>query len=159
MQNGIDIQHALSLITFWHWWILALLLVILEALAPGVIFLWMGIAAGVNGLILLAFPDMAWQQQFFAFAGLSLASVFAGRMWLHRHPTQSDHPTLNRRGEQYVGRRFTLSEPIIDGFGKIRVDDSTWRVSGEDMPQGEHVVVLGIDGSTFRVEKADPTHK
>ncbi len=159
MQDGFNMQETLSLITFWHWWILALLLIILEALAPGVIFLWLGIAAGISGLILLILQDMTWQEQFFTFAGLSLASVFAGRLWLHRHPTTSDHPTLNRRGEQYIGRRFTLSEPIVDGFGKIRVDDSTWRVSGEDMPLGEHVIVLGIDGSTFSVEKAAPIEK
>jgi hypothetical protein len=39
---------------------------------------------------------------------------------------ESDQPKLNRRGEQYVGRTFTLEEPIVNGHGKIRVDDSTW---------------------------------
>ncbi|MCK4710234.1 MAG: NfeD family protein, partial [Gammaproteobacteria bacterium] len=64
----------------------------------------------------------------------------------------SDHPTLNRRGEQYVGRTFTLDEPIVNGMGKIRVDDSTWKISGNDCDSGSKVKVTGIEGTIFKVE-------
>ncbi len=30
---------------FWHWWIAAILFLVLETFAPGAIFLWMGVAA------------------------------------------------------------------------------------------------------------------
>lgn len=150
-------DDILSGITFWYWWIFAVLLVILETLAPGVIFLWLAISAAALGFTLLVVTDLAWQYQFLLFAVLSIVSVAGGRTWVKRHPTPSEHPTLNRRGEQYVGRRFTLSEPIVDGIGKITVDDSTWQVSGDDMPSGVHVIVTGIDGSIFRIEKTDPT--
>ncbi|MCG8379509.1 MAG: NfeD family protein, partial [Proteobacteria bacterium] len=58
----------------------------------------------------------------------------------------------NRRGEQYVGRIFTLEEPIVNGVGKVKVDDSTWKVMGVDMPAGTKVRVLSVDGTILNVE-------
>ena len=93
---------------YWLWWALGLALVIIEMAAPGVFFLWLGIAAGVVGFLVLAWPDLSWQTQVFAFAVLSIASVGAGRWLIKRYPIHTDEPRLNRRGEQYVGRVFTL---------------------------------------------------
>jgi membrane protein implicated in regulation of membrane protease activity len=59
---------------------------------------------------------------------------------------------LNRRAEQYVGRVFTLSEPIVNGTGKIRVDDSSWKVSGADCDANTKVKVISVDGTVLKVE-------
>ncbi|TIU25428.1 MAG: NfeD family protein, partial [Mesorhizobium sp.] len=48
---------------------------------------------------------------------------------------------LNRRGAQMVGRTATLSEPIQNGRGRIRLGDTLWRVSGPDLPAGTQVRV------------------
>ncbi len=149
---------AFEQLTHWHWFIGAAVLVILEMAAPGVVFLWLGLAAGATGLGLLIWPDMAWETQFFVFALLSLVSVAGGRMWLRARPVPTDQPVLNRRGEQYVGRRFTLAEPIVNGVGKIRVDDTTWKVAGPDMEAGSPVEVTGVDGvilTVASIEKAE----
>lgn len=139
-------------LTFWHWLILGVLLVILETLAPGVVFLWMGLAALATGLIVLAIDTLSWQFQVLIFAGLSVVSVTGGRLWLRRHPTVTDHPTLNRRGEQHVGRVFTLETPIVNGVGKMRVNDSTWKIVGADLPAGTQIKVVGTEGAVLRVE-------
>ncbi|MFT5397200.1 MAG: hypothetical protein ACI85N_002418, partial [Gammaproteobacteria bacterium] len=68
------------------------------------------------------------------------------------NPNVNDQPNLNRRGEQYVGRSFTLEEAIVNGVGKIKVDDSTWKVKGSDMPVGMKVRVMSVDGTVFNVE-------
>jgi membrane protein implicated in regulation of membrane protease activity len=62
---------------------------------------------------------------------------------------------LNRRGQQYTGRIFTLDHPIVNGVGKIDVDDSTWRVKGPDLEAGTRVRVVGVDGVVFVVESAE----
>jgi len=142
----------LSTLVYWHWWILAIGLIILEALAPGVIFLWVGIGAGLTGLILVALPDLGWEVQLILFGVLSVVSGIGGRIWISRHPTESDQPLLNQRGAQYVGRVFTLDEPIVDGTGKVKVDDSTWRIIGEDAPTGTKVKVVGTEGASLIVE-------
>jgi inner membrane protein len=141
-------------IAFWHWWVAGVVLLILETLAPGFFFLWMGIAAGATGVLVLAAPSLAWEYQGLFFAVLSVVSIAAWRSYQRRHPPISDQPALNRRAEQYVGRSLTLAEPIVGRRGKVRIDDTTWRVEGEDLPAGALVKVVAADGVVLKVERA-----
>ncbi|MDF1530326.1 MAG: NfeD family protein, partial [Sedimenticola sp.] len=75
--------------------------------------------------------------------------------YLVKNPTKSDQPRLNRRGEQYIGRIFTLSEPMVNGQGKIKVDDSIWKISGADCPAGARVKVVDVDGVVLKVALID----
>ncbi|MCP4329938.1 MAG: NfeD family protein [Alphaproteobacteria bacterium] len=137
---------------FWHWFILAFLLVGFEMLVPGTYLLWLGISAGVVGVVVLVLPDLAWQVQLALFAIVSVAAVVASRIWIRRHPIETEQPALNRRGEQYVGRTFTLTEPVSNGEGRLRVDDTTWKVRGEDVEAGARVRVTGADGTVLKIE-------
>lgn len=138
---------------FWHWLTFAVVLIILEMLSPGAFFLWLGIAAGCVGIVLYVRPELSWQLQLIVFAVLSVASIATWRLTRAFFPPQeAEVPNLNQRANQYIGRTFTLIEPIVNGVGKIRVDDSTWRVRGEDMPVDSQVIVTGVDGIVFDVE-------
>ena len=137
---------------FWHWFIFAVGLLILEVFAPGAFFLWMGIAAAIVGALLWLIPGLSWEMQIIIFAVLSVATIVWWRKRMTDNPTVSDQPNLNRRGQQYVGRTFTLEEPIVNGNGKIHVDDSTWKVEGSDCPEGTQVTVTGVDGVILKVE-------
>ena len=137
---------------YWHWWILALALTIAEALLPGAFLLWMGIAALLVGLLLWLLPALALEAQLTLFAVLSLVSIAGWRLWQRSHPEASDQPALNRRAEQYAGRVLVLAEPIENGFGKVRVGDSLWRVKGGDAAAGTRVWVTGADGIVLVVE-------
>jgi len=101
---------------------------------------------------MLIMPGMGWEWQILAFAVLSVASIVVGRMYLKRNPIKTDQPMLNRRGEQYVGRTFTLDENIVNGVGKIRVDDTIWKVNGPDCEAGANVKVTGVNGMVLLVE-------
>ena len=136
---------------FWHWWVLAVILLALEVAAPGTFFLWLAMAAGVVGLVALVLPDLYWQIQVLLFAVAGIAAVAAWRLYARRLPQTSDDPTLNRRGEQYVGQVFHLTEPITDGRGRMKVADTVWRVAGPDLPAGTKVRVVGVDGTVLRV--------
>jgi membrane protein implicated in regulation of membrane protease activity len=142
------LQH----LTYWHWFILAAILIILEVFAPGAFMLWIGIAAGVVGAVIYFVPSLTWEYQFILFSIASVGSVVAWRGWRQSHPVTSDEPTLNRRGAQYIGRVFTLDAPIINGIGKIRVDDSTWKIEGADCPAGTKIRVAGIENTVLKVE-------
>jgi len=142
-------------IDFWHWLTLGVLLIILEVFAPGAFFLWLGVSAGVVGVILWALPDMSWESQLLIFSIISVVSIALWRIRLRKHPTESEDDTLNVRTNQYIGRVFTLVEPIIDGYGKIHVDDSYWQVSGTDQEKNKKVKVISTDGMTLKVEPAD----
>ena len=142
-------------IVFWHWWILAGLLLIIELTAPAFFFLWLGIAAAAVGLILLVFPSIPIETQLVLFGIASIVAILAWRKYRESRPLKTDQPNLNRRGQQYVGRVFSLTEPITNGVGKVTVDDSTWKVKGPDLPVGTHIKVTGVDGVVFRVESAE----
>ena len=137
---------------FWHWWIIGAGLLILEVFAPGAFFLWLAVAAGITGLAAWLVPSLGWEYQLLMFSLLSVVSVVVWRNYLRKHPTETDQPTLNRRGEQYVGRVFTLDEPIVNGVGKIRVDDTTWKIRGEDVEAGTRITVTGVNGTVLEVE-------
>ncbi|MEA2779001.1 MAG: inner membrane protein [Rhodospirillaceae bacterium] len=148
-------MEYLAGIQFWYWWILAAVLAGIEALAPGMFFIWFGLAAALVGFASAVFPGLGWQWQGVLFAVLAVATVVLVRLYLHRHPTATDDPALNRRGERYLGRLFLLETPIINGRGSIKVDDSIWRAAGPDLPLGRRVKVVGIEGSILKVEAAD----
>ena len=146
-------ESLFTQLEFWHWLTFALVLVILEVFSPGAFFLWLGIAAACVGIVMTLRPGLSWQAQMIVFAVLSVASIALWRLAKRFLPEPaSDVPNLNRRAEQYTGRSFDLVEPIINGNGKIKVDDSTWRVRGEDAPVGSLVKVTGVDGIVFEVE-------
>ena len=145
-------MDILTQLNSWHWGIIAVILIILEVFAPGAFMIWLGIAAAVVSVVMLAFPDITWQTQFIIFAVLSVASIYAWRLYARKNPPTSDQPTLNMRGEQYVNRTFTLEEPVVNGQGKIKVDDSTWKIEGADCESGTKVRVIGVDGVVLKVE-------
>ena len=144
----------LATLQFWHWWILAAALAAIEAVAPGLFFIWFGAAAAIVGLAALILPGLGWEAEIILFAILAVVAVFVGRRFLH-HRTASHDPALNRRGERYLGRQFTLETAIVNGRGSIKVDDSVWRAEGPELPAGRRVKVIGTDGAVLRVEAAD----
>lgn len=135
----------------WTWWIVAALLFLLELLAPGVFFLWLGIAAVIVGLSTLI-VDWSWQWQVASFAALSVISLILSRMFLANRPIDSDRPLLNRRAEQLVGREFVLDEELVRGAGRVRVEDTWWRVTGSDIAAGTRVRVTEVRDGLLVVE-------
>ncbi len=136
----------------WYWWVAALAFLAIEVFMPGTFFLWMGVASGVVGVTLLIDPGLSLDNQLLIFAVLSVAAVVGWRVYLRKNPPQSDEPTLNRRGAQYIGRTFALSEAIDNGVGKIQVDDTTWKVKGPDLPEAAKVRVTAAEGTLLVVE-------
>ena len=135
----------------WVWWILAGLLLIVELLLAGIFFVWLGIAAAIMGVIDFLSPPLSWQVEVVIFAVLSAVLVIAGRPWLKRRQAlESDQPNLNQRMHDYVGKSYVLDEAIINGHGKVKIDDTLWEVTGPDLPQGAWVRIVGVDGLRLR---------
>ncbi|MTI00102.1 NfeD family protein [Roseibium sp. RKSG952] len=137
----------------WSWWILGLLLLALEVLAPGTIFLWFGISAILVGAVAL-FVDLSWQTEVIIFLVLAITSLIVGRRWVRKAAKKGGDPALNRRGSRYVGREFVLAAPISQGEGKLSIDDTVWRITGPDAPAGTRVTVIRVDGVKLVVELA-----
>jgi len=143
---------------FWHWWIAAAVMGALEMALPGVVFLWLGLAAAANGVLILAAVTLGWTPgwdvQLLAFSALGILSVTAGRRLWRVRRGDAAHPTLNRRGTEMIGRTCPLETPIASGRGRVRLDGTLWLVSGPDLPAGTLVRITGVDGATLTIEPA-----
>jgi inner membrane protein len=140
---------------FWYWWVIALVLLVVEILAPGFFFLWMAVSGFITGAMVLLIPAISMNMQVLVFSVMSVVAIMVWKFYGKKHPIESDHPLLNKRGDQYIGRVFSLYEPIKNGQGKIKVDDSIWKVRGEDCTIDNRVKVIAVRGTVFEVEKID----
>ena len=143
--------------THWSWLIIGLILLVMELVAPFAFFLWLGLAAMVTALVSFFAPDIGWQGQFLLFSVLSVVSILISRKYLLNDKIESELPNLNRRGQQYIGRTFTLTEAIADGRGRISVDDSRWQVTGPALAEGTRVKIIAMHDSVFEVEAVNPS--
>ncbi|MFZ2450376.1 MAG: NfeD family protein, partial [Methylovulum miyakonense] len=124
---------------FWYWWILAIIFLVIEMLVSGFFFLWMSASALATGILVWLIPSFTIEVQFFIFSLLSIIAIASWKIFAKKNMIASDKPLLNKRGAQYVGRVFELYEAIQNGQGKIKVDDSIWKVCGEDCGIGTKV--------------------
>jgi inner membrane protein len=138
----------------WTWWIVAGLLLIGELLMPGIFLLWLGIAAAATGVLDLVF-DLGWKSEIVAFALLAALSVFVSSKFKHGMGNpETDAPNLNNPLQAMIGKRYTLLEPMINGRGKLKIDDTLWDIEGPDVAVGETIRITGINGLKLVVERA-----
>jgi len=137
----------------WAWWVGGALLLAIEIVAPGNIFVWFGIGAILTGAVALV-TDISWQAQLILFAVLSLILVIVGRRYFGR-ASASEEPLLNERATRLVGESYVLGDPIVGGAGRVKIGDSMWRLTGPDLPSGTKVRIVGHDGAVLRAAKAE----
>lgn len=142
---------------FWYWFVLAVLLLIVEISTGTTYFLWPAAAAAVVGVVDIWPLDGEWRLQFLIFAVITvLLTVFATpkvKPWLHK--SQKDHLTLNERGEQKVGKRVQVEEAFAGGEGRVRYGDTVWSAAGEkgeNFDKGAEVEIIRVDGAKFIVK-------
>ncbi|MFZ1392523.1 MAG: NfeD family protein [Dokdonella sp.] len=143
------------LLDSYGWWLLALLLIAAELVAPGYFLLWIGLAAAIMGLVMLVFPGLVFVGQAVLFAMLAITVCVI--YWKFIRPAaelRDDQPLLNRKGERMIGRRITVVEPVVNGRGKAKVGDSVWLIEGPDCAIGTYVEVVGVEGTTLKVALA-----
>ena len=66
--------------------------------------------------------------------------------------SKTDAPNLNQRQLNFIDHEYVLLAPIVNGSGKIRVEDALWDVDGPDMEAGKRVKVIGVNGMRLTVE-------
>lgn len=138
------------------WLTLGGLLLAAEMLGSNGYLLWSGVAGVVTGLLTWAIP-LSWEWQGTLFAVLTLLAAWLWSKWLRKRMRQQRHADaqLNQRGQQLVGRRFTLDSALENGRGHVRVGDSSWPVlADEDLAAGSKVEVVAVEGITLRVRAA-----
>jgi inner membrane protein len=137
---------------FWYWAVFGAALGVIEIAVPAMVCIWLAAAALGVAAIAWRYPGLAWEHQALIFAALAIASVALGRTAFARTRSSENNRRLNRRAESYIGRMFTLEGAIVDGRGRLKVDDTVWLVSGPDLPAGARVRVISAESTVLQVE-------
>lgn len=145
---------AIAALGPWTWIVAGLLLMGIELLAPGLFFIWLGLAALATGIAVAAF-GLGWAAAALLFSGFAVASVFAGRALMRRKGSEPE-PTdnLNALSRNLIGKTVLLDQPIENGRGRIRIGDTVWQAIGDEAASGERVTITGLDGSSLVVKRA-----
>ncbi len=138
---------------FWYWWAVAAVLLVFEMLLPGVVFMFVAAGAAAAGFFLLVVPGLSLELQLFVFGLVSVISAVVLRPTLKRlQRGRAQDETINARGSSLVGRTIVLDAPILNGRGRVRIDDGSWTVTGPDMVAGARVRVTAVNGTELAVE-------
>lgn len=137
---------------FWYWAVFGAALGVIEIAVPAMVCIWLAAAALGVAAIAWRYPGLAWEHQALIFAALAIASVALGRTAFARTRSSENNRPLNRRAQSYIGRMFTLEGAIVDGRGRLKVDDTVWLVSGPDLPAGARVRVISAESTVLQVE-------
>lgn len=134
------------------WLAAAILLGIGELLIPGVFLIFLAVAAAITGAATLVLADLPVAAQLVSFAVWTGVTVAIGKRWYRDYPVASSDPLLNDRASRLIGQTLVVSDAIIDGDGRVYVDDGTWPARGSDAPAGTRVRVVGTASSILLVE-------
>lgn len=134
----------------WFWLSLGGLLLAAEMLGASGYLLWSAIAAVLVGLLVWLLP-LSWEWQGVLFAILTVSAAILWWYWLSQR-IKPQPSMLNQRDHQMIGLRATLTEPTLDGFGRMRIGDSSWRIhSAYELSVGTEVEVISVEGNTLNV--------
>lgn len=142
----------------WIWIALGIVLIAAEALAPGAVLIWFGVAAIATGLLEMAIqPSLDYQILFFSIMAIGMTAGF--KFWQRRHPPATpaadSGAALNRPGAELIGQTLVISEAIVNGSGRVKAADTSWRCMGPDLKKGTSVTVTEVKSGTLVVKPVD----
>lgn len=112
---------------------------------------WLGIGAGITGLMMLLSPEEFWLWQLPLIVLLMLLA-----------PAFFELPnTLNAlfghtEQQHLVGKTIILTQPVVDGKGTTQLEQQDWQVSGPDCPAGSAVKIITLDAKNLYVDLIEP---
>lgn len=116
---------------------------------------WVGAGLGIAGAWCLRQGKVSGWWMLAAAAAALIGDVLIDLLFAHSVLAASDHPDLNRRAAQLIGRQLIVTEAIEGGRGKVRAGDTLWPAEGPDTPLGGKVSVTGTNGTALVVERAE----
>ena len=141
---------------YWHWLILAAVLLIIEMLTFTSFFLFFAIATSIVAVVTFFVPELALSMQLLVFGVLSLfAVVLAYRMFRVKKQQKYEGLDVNDRMGHYIGQYIILVEDAYEGVAKAKIGDAMWRVIINDGRKGDKIKIIAIQSTSFVAEKID----
>lgn len=107
---------------------------------------WLGIGAGITGVLMLLNPEGIWRWQLLLVVlGILLAPLMADLLGTLKRAL-TEYP-----GKQLIGQVVTLEQAIVEGSGSIRLDNQEWQLAGVDCPAGTPVRIIALKDRTLYI--------
>lgn len=137
------------------WFLVGLLLLVMELAMPGLIIGFFGIGAWIVAVVCL-FTEIGINAQLIVFIVSSVLSLVLLRRWLkgiflgHAGSKQD----LKHDLEEFVGQRALVKEKIVPKLGgKVEFHGSNWEAQADqEIAEGTVVEIVGKDNITFKVK-------
>ena len=132
----------------WMWMGLTLTAITFAFTLRSLLLTWVCVASAIVGTIVWADPTVPNLYQLLIFGAITLVGMVLSQFFIQPavESEQEEAPVKAVNPSKIVNRTYTLTEPIVNGYGQIEIDGTLWRLRGEDAAAGEQVRVLRVDG-------------
>ncbi|MGV6809201.1 MAG: NfeD family protein [bacterium] len=118
---------------------------------------WIGIGAGLTGLLMLLNPTLVNQWQLLlipviAFFGANIFALFSETSQEARENYES------YQGQRLLGKVFTLEQAIVNGTSSMNIDGQIWTLCGNDCAAETQVKVIAVSDNTLHLAPYQQTH-
>lgn len=143
------IQHSELL-----WFIVGLVMLVLEFFMPGLIIFFFGVGAWVVALLCLMF-NIPLNLQLVIFITSSVALLIVLRKWLTKFFTGFKNPTATEANIDDLSEgKAIVTKKITERGGKVEYHGVNWNAEADDIiEEGDIVQVIKKDNLTLKVKK------
>jgi len=137
------------------WFLVGILLLVMEFVMPGLIIAFFGLGACVVAIVCLL-TDISLNTQLIIFIGSSVLSLVCLRKWLKGifigHI--SSRQDLKEDVIEFVGQRVVVQEKILPKIGgKVEFHGTNWHAQAdEEIAAGAVVEIIGKENLTLKVK-------
>jgi len=137
------------------WFLVGLLLLLLEFAAPGPIVFFFGLGACIVAVVCLL-TDITLNTQLIVFIVSSFLCLLLLRKWLKGvflgHTTSKQD--LTKDLEEFLGQRAVVKERIVPkAGGKVEFHGTNWVAQADqEIPEGTVVEIIGKENITLKVK-------
>lgn len=136
------------------WFIIGVILLVLELALPGLIVMFFGIGAWITALAIILFhPGI--NTQLLIFVVSSVLSLLIFRRYLQKTFFSENRDNTNSLEEEFIGKTAIAEIDLISGIrGKVSFKGTTWpAICDTDVSAGEQVIIKEKDSITLLVTK------
>ncbi|MBN2862604.1 MAG: NfeD family protein [Bacteroidales bacterium] len=137
------------------WFIIGLVLFILELITPGFFFLFFGLGAWVAALVsLIGNPDSVTNLQMIIFGVTSVITLIAFRKLLRKKFLEGKSDLSEAVEDEFTGKEAVATEDFdSEKKGKVDFKGTTWKSeSNSVITKGQTVIILKKDNFKLFVE-------
>jgi membrane protein implicated in regulation of membrane protease activity len=137
------------------WFLVGLLLLLLEFAAPGLIVFFFGVGACIVAVVCLV-TEISLNTQLIIFIVSSFLCLLILRKWIKGvflgHTTSKQN--LKENLEDFVGQRAVVIQKILPkAGGKVEFHGTNWEAQADqEIPEGTVVEIIGKENITLKVK-------